>query len=57
MPVVDKEDRLVGIITVDDAMYVQNIEAEEDFAKMGYQDRLKLFNENPEAYKAAMDNN
>lgn len=35
LPVVDKERRLVGIITVDDAMDVQNMEAEEDFAKMG----------------------
>ncbi|MBE6648362.1 MAG: magnesium transporter [Ruminococcaceae bacterium] len=35
LPVVDKENRLVGIITVDDAMDVQNEEAEEDFAKMG----------------------
>ena len=34
LPVVDRENRLVGIITVDDAMYVQNLEAEEDFAKM-----------------------
>ena len=24
--------------------------SKDDFAKMGYQDRLKLFNENPEAY-------
>ncbi len=35
LPVVDRENRLVGIITVDDAMYVQTLEAEEDFAKMG----------------------
>jgi magnesium transporter len=35
LPVVDKENRLVGIITFDDAMDVQNMEAEEDFAKMG----------------------
>ncbi len=35
LPVVDKENRIVGIITVDDAMDVQNEEAEEDFAKMG----------------------
>ena len=34
MPVVDSEDRLVGIITVDDAMDVLQEEAEEDFAKM-----------------------
>ncbi len=26
--------------------------SKEDFDKMGYQDRLKLYNENPEAYKA-----
>ncbi len=35
LPVVDSENRLVGIITVDDAMDVQTMEAEEDFAKMG----------------------
>lgn len=35
LPVVDRENRLVGIITVDDAMDVQTMEAEEDFAKMG----------------------
>ena len=35
LPVVDKENRIVGIITVDDAMDVQTEEAEEDFAKMG----------------------
>ena len=34
MPVVDKENRLVGIVTVDDAMDVLQDEAEEDFAKM-----------------------
>ncbi len=28
----------------------------ESFAKMGYQDRLKLFNENPEAYKELAKN-
>ena len=33
LPVVDRENRLVGIITVDDAMDVQTMEAEEDFAK------------------------
>lgn len=34
MPVVDGERRLVGIVTVDDAMDVMTQEAEEDFAKM-----------------------
>lgn len=34
MPVVDKESRLVGIITVDDAIDVITEESEEDFAKM-----------------------
>lgn len=34
LPVVDKENRLVGIITVDDAMDVLAEEASEDFAKM-----------------------
>ncbi len=34
LPVVDAEDRLVGIITVDDAIDVMQEEAEEDFAKM-----------------------
>lgn len=34
LPVVDKEDRLVGIITVDDAIDVIHEAAEEDFAKM-----------------------
>ena len=34
LPVVDKELRLVGIVTVDDAMNVLREEAEEDFAKM-----------------------
>lgn len=34
LPVVDKENRLVGIITVDDAMEVFVEEAEEDFAMM-----------------------
>ena len=34
MPVVDKENRLVGIITVDDAIVVIKEESEEDFAKM-----------------------
>ena len=34
MPVVDNENRLVGIITVDDAMEVIKEESEEDFAKM-----------------------
>ncbi|MCD8158407.1 MAG: magnesium transporter [Clostridiales bacterium] len=34
MPVVDKENRLVGIITVDDAVDVMEQEATEDFEKM-----------------------
>ena len=34
IPVVDSEDRLVGIITVDDALEVIIEESEEDFAKM-----------------------
>ena len=34
MPVVDKENRLVGIVTVDDAMDVMSEESEEDFEKM-----------------------
>lgn len=34
LPVVDAEDRLVGIVTVDDAIDVIHEETEEDFAKM-----------------------
>jgi len=34
MPVVDAEDRLVGIVTVDDAMEVQEEESTEDFSIM-----------------------
>ena len=34
LPVVDSEQRLVGIVTVDDAMDVITEETEEDFAKM-----------------------
>lgn len=34
LPVVDAENRLVGIVTVDDAIDVMQDEAEEDFAKM-----------------------
>ena len=34
LPVVDKEDRLVGIITIDDAIEVAREEVEEDFAIM-----------------------
>ena len=34
LPVVDSENRLVGIVTVDDAMEVIHEETEEDFAKM-----------------------
>jgi magnesium transporter len=35
LPVLDKEDRLVGIITVDDAIDVMTEEATEDFQKIG----------------------
>ncbi|MCI5810657.1 MAG: magnesium transporter [Clostridiales bacterium] len=34
MPVVDRENRLVGIVTVDDAIDVMQEETNEDFAKM-----------------------
>ena len=34
MPVVDKEDRLVGIVTIDDAIAVMQDENTEDFEKM-----------------------
>lgn len=34
LPVVDRENRLVGIITIDDAMGVIHDETEEDFAKI-----------------------
>ena len=34
LPVVDKEERLVGIVTVDDALDVITEESEEDFSKM-----------------------
>lgn len=34
LPVVDKEDRLVGIVTIDDAMDVLQDEVAEDFEKM-----------------------
>ena len=34
MPVVDRENRLVGIVTVDDVMDVMEEEATEDFEKM-----------------------
>ena len=34
LPVVDKEDRLVGIITVDDALDILKEEQEEDFERM-----------------------
>ena len=34
MPVVDSEDRLIGIITVDDVMDVMEEEATEDIEKM-----------------------
>ena len=35
LPVVDKENRLVGIVTVDDAIDVIQDEASEDFEKNG----------------------
>lgn len=35
LPVVDEEGRLVGIVTVDDALDVIHEETEEDFARMG----------------------
>lgn len=34
LPVVDKEDRLVGIITIDDALDIMKEEQEEDFERM-----------------------
>ena len=34
LPVVDKENRLVGILTVDDAISILQDEASEDIAKM-----------------------
>lgn len=34
MPVVDKENKLIGIVTIDDAMDVMSDESEEDFEKM-----------------------
>jgi len=34
LPVVDRENRLVGIVTYDDAMEVMSSESEEDFQKM-----------------------
>ena len=34
LPVVDEEDRLLGIVTVDDVMDVITEEATEDFSKM-----------------------
>ena len=34
LPVVDNENRLVGIVTVDDAINVLHDEVEEDFEKM-----------------------
>jgi magnesium transporter len=35
LPVVDREDRLVGLITVDDAMEVVEVEDTEDFSRSG----------------------
>lgn len=34
-PVVDEDDRLVGVITIDDAVHVLGEEAEEDLARLG----------------------
>lgn len=34
-PVVDADDRLVGVVTVDDAVHVLDEEAEEDMARLG----------------------
>ena len=34
LPVIDSENRLVGIVTIDDAFYVMSEESEEDFEKM-----------------------
>ena len=34
MPVVDKENKLIGVVTIDDAMDVMSDESEEDFEKM-----------------------
>ncbi len=41
LPVIDREDRLVGIITQDDAMDVQEEEATTDFHKVGTVQGLK----------------
>lgn len=41
LPVVDGEDRLVGIITVDDVMDVMEQEATEDFEKMAAMRRVR----------------
>jgi magnesium transporter len=42
LPVVDKEDRLVGMITVDDAMEVVEAEDTEDFSRVGGAEPLEL---------------
>ena len=34
-PVVDEDDRLVGVVTIDDAVHVLGEEAEEDLARLG----------------------
>ena len=40
LPVVDKENRIVGIVTVDDVIDVINEETTEDFEKMAAVHRL-----------------
>ena len=42
LPVVDREDRLVGLITVDDAMEVVEAEDTEDFSRAGGSEPLEL---------------
>jgi magnesium transporter len=42
LPVVDREDRLVGLITVDDAMEVVEEEDTEDFSRAGGSEPLEL---------------
>ena len=41
LPVVDKEDRLVGVITVDDVIAIAKEEATEDILKTGSVTPLK----------------
>ena len=42
LPVVDREDRLVGMITVDDAMEIVEAEDTEDFSRVGGTEPLEL---------------